>query len=49
MGKGSQLAFSHRTSDFQEWITDVKWEMAALVFCKSAASFLMQKQMKMCY
>jgi len=29
---GSWLAFLHRTSDFQEQITEVKWEMAV---CKT--------------
>jgi hypothetical protein len=27
---GSLLVFLHRTSDFQEQITDIKWEMAVL-------------------
>jgi len=31
---GSWLAFLHRTSDFQERITDVRWEMAV---CKTQA------------
>jgi len=29
---GSQLVFSHRTSDFQEWITDVKQEIAIYIY-----------------
>jgi len=31
---GSWLAFSHGTSHFQEWITDVHWELAV---CKTQA------------